>query len=779
MKQRLRQVGAFFYGGKGTFYRKSLILILIVTGIPGLIMGGLIYWFSVGRIEAEMVRLHENQIERRAADVNDEFARLELSLSHWAFDPKFDHSLKEADFLKQFQKTKEITLTLGIMQGSAPITKRMEFFVEGKAPVFFNPEFNILMQDKDIELYRQLLTDGPLVHWTTLPSGASSYTNDLALIHKMPGGTSQPFGVIVARLDRDKVISLLKTLNPLDEGEVFLMREDGSVLLSTDSGQASPSPLMEQLRTAVLEAKSAGGRTSFAMDWDNSPYSVSFGEFDRVGTKWIYVSAAPLSIITSPVVFVSKVIVIVSLVVLALAAVLAWIASRRIYSPLERLVRLLAGEQGEPYRGLEDEFKLIERQWQHLNRESLTLQTKLEAQLPQVKEGFLMQLVHGYLASYTEDDLTERMKQFGWQTEGRQYFVMLVQLTGMTMLDRAGRFSLEDEGLVTFAAANIIEELARERFAECDVINFHDLTVGLLISTEKESGRRDELFEMGDAIIQAVDLILKMQVTVSVGSSTESIKQIPFLFGEARLALSLRSFGEGHQMIDLEAAAQEERAIFQYPFALERELIQAMRMGNQEEAERLLDEFLGALTSDGSKELDVQQGVFNLLGSLEHAMMQSGVNPNQLFKGANRFEQLAQMRETERIRDWFASKVISPYIQETARASGSQIKRTIERAMQYIQDNYHRDISLDDCAEHCGTNAFVLSRSFKQVTGKNFIDYLTELRVEKAKELLRDSERKINEIAEQVGYQHSYFNRIFKKYEGVTPSRYREMVRQG
>ena len=56
----------------------------------------------------------------------------------------------------------------------------------------------------------------------------------------------------------------------------------------------------------------------------------------------------------------------------------------------------------------------------------------------------------------------------------------------------------------------------------------------------------------------------------------------------------------------------------------------------------------------------------------------------------------------------------------------------------------------------------------------NFIDYVTQHRMTKAKELLRESDMKINEIAESVGYQPSYFIRIFKKTEGMTPGQYRE-----
>nr|WP_249435725.1 helix-turn-helix transcriptional regulator [Paenibacillus sp. Marseille-Q4541] len=69
---------------------------------------------------------------------------------------------------------------------------------------------------------------------------------------------------------------------------------------------------------------------------------------------------------------------------------------------------------------------------------------------------------------------------------------------------------------------------------------------------------------------------------------------------------------------------------------------------------------------------------------------------------------------------------------------------------------------------------YALSKAFKQVAGINFIDYVTFRRMDMAKRLLRETDLKINEIADQVGYQHSYFNRIFKKQEGLTPGQYRD-----
>ncbi|MNE38783.1 HTH-type transcriptional regulator YesS [compost metagenome] len=158
-------------------------------------------------------------------------------------------------------------------------------------------------------------------------------------------------------------------------------------------------------------------------------------------------------------------------------------------------------------------------------------------------------------------------------------------------------------------------------------------------------------------------------------------------------------------------------------------------------------------------------------------MLEAGIAPNQLFKGKNLYAGLSQIHEPGMILPWFRDQVVSPFLKELSERSDAGIRRTIDQAMLYIQEHYMDNISLDSCADYTGTSPFLLSKSFKRVTGQNFIDYLTELRIEKAKELLRDTDLKMNDVALQVGYQQSYFNRIFKKQEDITPTRYRELSR--
>jgi two-component system, response regulator YesN len=102
------------------------------------------------------------------------------------------------------------------------------------------------------------------------------------------------------------------------------------------------------------------------------------------------------------------------------------------------------------------------------------------------------------------------------------------------------------------------------------------------------------------------------------------------------------------------------------------------------------------------------------------------------------------------------------------------INMILQKAIDYIQNNYQEAITLNEVSAKAFVSPFYLSRMFTKELDKNFVDYLSEVRVQKAKEFLKGTSHKTYEIAEMVGIKDShYFSKIFKKYTGLTPSEYR------
>ena len=86
-----------------------------------------------------------------------------------------------------------------------------------------------------------------------------------------------------------------------------------------------------------------------------------------------------------------------------------------------------------------------------------------------------------------------------------------------------------------------------------------------------------------------------------------------------------------------------------------------------------------------------------------------------------------------------------------------------------------KDLSLDDISRYCNISSYYFSKLFKQETGENYVEYLNKVRIGNAKKMLSESDVSIKEICYSVGFSDpNYFSRAFKKYEGVTPSEFKD-----
>lgn len=126
----------------------------------------------------------------------------------------------------------------------------------------------------------------------------------------------------------------------------------------------------------------------------------------------------------------------------------------------------------------------------------------------------------------------------------------------------------------------------------------------------------------------------------------------------------------------------------------------------------------------------------------------------------------------------YVLKIFEIIINKTNQIRSARSAKIIEKAKKYILENYSKDISLKSVSEYVFLNATYFSLLFKNETGKNFVDYLVETRVDVAKKLLHQPETKVYEVSKMVGYNETTsFNRAFKRIVGVAPSDYKKIIK--
>lgn len=162
--------------------------------------------------------MHNRQIEQRADNINDQLSNLEQMLAHWAFDPKFDYGLSHMDFIKNHERAWDITKTLVVMQGSNSMVRQVELYLDGNQPVRFGPEYGTLSAEEDA-LYGQLLKQERSTYWTQWSIDPEKpEQKELTLVHHIPGGSLEPFGALLLRMDTEKVSGMLRTMTPYSTG---------------------------------------------------------------------------------------------------------------------------------------------------------------------------------------------------------------------------------------------------------------------------------------------------------------------------------------------------------------------------------------------------------------------------------------------------------------------------------------------------------------------------------------------------------------------------------
>lgn len=269
-------------------------------------------------------------------------------------------------------------------------------------------------------------------------------------------------------------------------------------------------------------------------------------------------------------------------------------------------------------------------------------------------------------------------------------------------------------------------------------------------------------------------------VTIGLGSVGATFGDLYQAYHSALWALE-HSFWLGtNRLIDYEEIETEEGEFKDFPATEESAIIQCIRTNDAARLNPAVESFFNAISRIGEKfgnagKEQVLRLITALVCSVYHVCVERGIDTGLIFGAElsildelSRVETIAELKQ--RVTECLANIL-------TLSPAHKNSWKVVNKALEYIREHFQEDLSLESLARQVFVSPGYLSTLFKKELQKNFTDCLHEVRIDQAKECLRNEQLKVYEIALAVGYRdEKYFSQVFKKWVGLSPNQYRELL---
>lgn len=413
---------------------------------------------------------------------------------------------------------------------------------------------------------------------------------------------------------------------------------------------------------------------------------------------------------------------------------------------------------------LEKAIGEVKRRQEHWEK-NLEYKEKLEAVIPIIESGMIYSIL--FQDNYSGD--TERFREL----------LDIPQKYGFILVIEVGD-AIENRKMTNVVGMSVKAQKFYDEFRQI-VKQFFSATVGPMMANKvvvfvpvetpkQEYKERVLTIERADHMIQKLMTRIELFFRVGIGS-VHLLDNIYPSYQEACLALK-KADGPVMHINDFAAVQSVEE---NYPLDTENAMYLALRKGD---VGKMLGEanqfFLWMENNYGAYIEDIRLKILELVMYAERIAFHEGGTSYHFRDRANYLTELMAIDRFDGLKQWFLEhmKMAGEAIHAKASEKYSDI---VAKARNYMEDNFRKDISLDDVSRVANVSPYYFSKVFKDETGETFVEYLTKLRIAYAKKLLREKEKSIKQICLESGCSDpNYFSRIFKKSVGVTPSEFQK-----
>ncbi|MDR6549591.1 response regulator [Paenibacillus qinlingensis] len=373
--------------------------------------------------------------------------------------------------------------------------------------------------------------------------------------------------------------------------------------------------------------------------------------------------------------------------------------------------------------------------------------------IPLVEADLVEQLLFDCVQSAS---LSELIDLVGMPT-GREGFVMTMQFT---QVSEESSTRIRDLDMAYMQLNERLPEISNPMWLG----KMSGNQVPAIVFMDGEFSYRAQAISIAKKWLQVMDDRCGFRLFIGIGGLSKDIWDMRKSYQEALLASMDRTLPARYCLYE-NLTQDQIQTMGILTFEMEKTVLEEMRRGNLEgsgdQIVRMIDVFEGIGQGVGMS----QQRIFEVLIVVSRMLQEMGMEVNTpYFPYAT--TSYMQLRAESRL---LIHNLIS---------LGEVVETDLLQTMkQYIQKHAHEDLSLERIAATVDRNPFYVSKLFKEHFGMNYIDFLTDYRIEMAKQLMQETDKSLKEITFEVGYNDpNYFSRVFKKLVGYAPTDYRKML---
>lgn len=579
-----------------------------------------------------------------------------------------------------------------------------------------------------------------------------------------------PRGTIAISIDGAKFRDVIEDIGWVRQGNVFIVNADNKIVAASDIKEASN--FIASYNNKLFDTASGGNGIMYhTINGNKTVIAYSKSKI----ADWKYISVIPYSVFWEKVEYIRFLAWVGMFLTLFIGGASSYLLARKNYAPIEKIIKSIRKKAQISQLSALNEYQFIQSNISSMIDENEKISKKLEEQNKELKDNFLLKLLKGKLEGnvvatqdFTTYGINFHTNNFAiviFRVEEFKEFTVSMKTNNDVKVEYAKFIivGLVEEFVNKGSSVIILEE--DEGMITC-IFSFKDMEF-----TANQSYMLNIIHEVKEFIDKNFDFTF----SVALSNIHQGIQNITRAYNEAVEAMEYRVVTGSGSIISFKDVKKSKCADYHYTIETEQRLINCIKIGDFEKAS-------GALMEVFSKNLSKEAFSHEMAKCLMFDLVSTIMKTAENMSDASFLEELQPVKslsdcKTVMEMKYKLAEVIKKVCEYNEANKSGKNDLLSCKVKDFIALNY-ADVNLgvSMIGDKFGLTPSYLSKLFKEQTNESLPDHINKVRIEMAMRFLRDENATIFDIAQKVGYCNSnVFIRAFKKYQGITPGRFKEM----